>query len=135
MEVKIDIELSIVDRVNGCLILIDTLSGTATRDLVFMCSETSTFATRLKCLEPNFSEEVVVRSPFRAKHHVVVQYMAAGLKCPQPPLPLPDPLFPSPLPDPLPPPPARPSSPCQTPLLEVGPPIGGRIPPPPLWTV
>ncbi len=27
----------------------------------------------------------VVRSPFRAKHHVVVQDMAAGLKCPLPP--------------------------------------------------
>ncbi len=29
----------------------------------------------------------IVRSPFRAKHHVVVQYMAAGPKCPLPPPP------------------------------------------------
>ncbi len=28
---------------------------------------------------------IVVRSPFRAKHHVVMQYMAAGPKCPLPP--------------------------------------------------
>ncbi len=28
---------------------------------------------------------VIVRSPFRAKHHVVMQYMAAGPKCPLPP--------------------------------------------------
>ncbi len=53
----------------------------------------------------------LVRSPFRAKHHVVVQYMAAGLKCPLPPPPSPTPSpSPSPLPD-LPPyqtpPPAR----------------------------
>ncbi len=30
---------------------------------------------------------LIVRSPFGAKHHVVVQYMAAGLKCPLCPLP------------------------------------------------
>ncbi len=56
---------------------------------------------------------VFVRSPCRAKHHVVVQYMAAGPKCPLPPLPLPQPppppptpspyQTPLPLPDPLPP--------------------------------
>ena len=37
---------------------------------------------------------LIVRSPFRAKHHVVVQNMAAGLKYPLPPspqTPLPDP--------------------------------------------
>ncbi len=31
------------------------------------------------------ARELVVRSPFRARHHVVVQYMAAGPKCPLPP--------------------------------------------------
>ncbi len=31
---------------------------------------------------------LVVRSPFRAKHHVVVQYMARWMKCPLPPSPL-----------------------------------------------
>ena len=36
-------------------------------------------------------EVLVVRSPFRAKHYVVVQYMAAGLKCPLSPSPLPPP--------------------------------------------
>ena len=30
-----------------------------------------------------------MRSPFRAKHHVVVQYMARWMKCPLPPLPNP----------------------------------------------
>ncbi len=30
---------------------------------------------------------VVVRSPFRAKHHVVVQYTARWMKCPLPPPP------------------------------------------------
>ena len=42
---------------------------------------------------PNSSNEAVedkqavliVRSPFRAKHHVVVQYMAGWMKCPLPP--------------------------------------------------
>ena len=33
---------------------------------------------------------IIVRSPFRAKHHVVVQFMARWLKCPLPP-PLPPP--------------------------------------------
>ncbi len=46
-----------------------------------------------------FQTYFVVRSPFRAKHHVVVQYMARWMKCPLPPPPL-DPL---PLPNPLPP--------------------------------
>ncbi len=33
-----------------------------------------------------------MRRPFGVKHHVLMQYMAAGLKCPLPlPLPLPDP--------------------------------------------
>ncbi len=37
---------------------------------------------------------LVVRSPFRAKHHVVVQYMVAGWKCPlPPPPPQPPPLY------------------------------------------
>ncbi len=47
---------------------------------------------------------IIVRSPFRAKPHVVVQYMAAVLKCP------------------LPPPPARPPLPHQrwNPLPKVG---------------
>ena len=50
---------------------------------------------------------VIVRSPFRAKHHVVMQYMAAGLKYPLPPPPLPLPpgqtplARPPPWPDPL----------------------------------
>ncbi len=53
---------------------------------------------------------LVVRSPFRAKHHVVVQYMARWMKCPLPPPPKPPP---TPLPhlNPLvaePPPVARP---------------------------
>ncbi len=34
-------------------------------------------------------QQLVVRSPFRAKHHVVMQYMAAGPKCPLPPRPPP----------------------------------------------
>ncbi len=49
----------------------------------------------------------IVRSPFRAKHHVVMQYMAAGPKCPLPPAPRP----PAPRPPPwgqTPPPEARP---------------------------
>ncbi len=37
---------------------------------------------------------LVVRSPFRAKHHVVMQYMAAGPKCPLPPLDRPPPARP-----------------------------------------
>ncbi len=39
--------------------------------------------------------DVVVRSPFRAKHHVVVQYMAGWMKCPLPPSPPPNPLSPA----------------------------------------
>ncbi len=46
---------------------------------------------------------VGVRSPFRAKHHVVVQYMARWMKCPLPP------------PLPQPPPPTRSPSPAKTP--------------------
>ncbi len=41
-----------------------------------------------------YLQGIFVRSPFRAKHHVVVQYMAAGLKYPPPPSPLWDPLPP-----------------------------------------
>ncbi len=44
---------------------------------------------------------LIVRSPFRAKHHVVVQYMARWMKCPLPPppsTPLPQPQTPTPLP-------------------------------------
>ena len=41
-------------------------------------------------------ESFIVRSPFRAKHHVVVQYMAAGPKCPLPPSPCGTPLPPWP---------------------------------------
>ncbi len=48
---------------------------------------------------------LVVRSPFRVKHHVVVQYMARWMKCPLPPSP------PLPLPQPTPPLP----TPCQSP--------------------
>ncbi len=40
--------------------------------------------TRKSCL-------LIVRSPFRAKHHVVVQYMARWMKCPLPPPPKPHP--------------------------------------------
>ncbi len=51
---------------------------------------------------------VIVRSPFRAKHHVVVQYMAGWMKCPLPPsLNHPPPARPPPL--------ARPPSPHWTP--------------------
>ncbi len=49
----------------------------------------------------------IVRSPFRAKHYVVMQYMAAGPKCPLPPPPWIDP-YPSPLLPPLDPTTARP---------------------------
>ncbi len=42
----------------------------------------------------------IVRSSFRAKHHVVVQYMARWMKCP-----LPSPHNPLPIPQPPPPPP------------------------------
>ncbi len=42
-----------------------------------------------------------MRSPFRAKHHVVMQYMAAGPKCPLPP-PQPPPSQNPPRPDPPP---------------------------------
>ncbi len=58
-----------------------------------------------------------MRSPFRAKHHVVVQYMARWVKCPLPPPPTP---LPSPCPAPSP-------SPCQTPTRPpppTGPPYG-----------
>ncbi len=34
---------------------------------------------------PSNSPKLFVRSPFRAKHHVVVQYMARWMKCPLPP--------------------------------------------------
>ncbi len=39
--------------------------------------------------QPVALERFVVRSPFRAKHHVVMQYMAAGPKCPLAPPPPP----------------------------------------------
>ena len=43
------------------------------------------------------SRVFIVRSPFRANHHVVVQYMAAGPKCPPTPSPCgPPPLWPDP---------------------------------------
>ncbi len=69
---------------------------------------------------------LIVRSPFGAKHHVVVQYMARWMKCPLPPPPTPLPLSPTPLP--LPQPPTPTPSPCwtplphQTPLPSAGPP-------------
>ena len=59
------------------------------------------------------------RSPFRAKHREVVQYMSAGLKCP---------LAPAPYQTPS--PPTRPPSPLPDPQLELGPP-SWRCPPPP----
>ncbi len=60
---------------------------------------------------------IVMRSPFRAKHHMVMQYLTAGLKCPLPP-PWPDPCqTPQPNPPWLDPP-------GQTPLVD----------PPFLWT-
>ena len=55
-----------------------------------------------------------MRSPFRAKHHVVVQYTARWMKCPlaPPPPPTPHPWIPLPL-DPLAPdPPALDPKPC-----------------------
>ncbi len=56
-------------------------------------------------------QTLIVRSPLRAKHHVVVQYMAVGWKCPCP-------LPPNPLPLPQPPsphlsPPLWPDPPCR----------------------
>ena len=51
-----------------------------------------------KCFAANETMLFIVRSPFRAKHHVVVQYMTGGRKCPLPP----SPLTPSPSPNPLP---------------------------------
>ncbi len=48
-----------------------------------------------------------VRSPFRAKHYVVVQFMAGWMKCPLPP---------PPNPPPPPPPPPDPPSPTRPPL-------------------
>ncbi len=59
----------------------------------------------------NSTEVLIVRSPFRAKHHVVVQCMAAGLKCPLPPPPYQTPLPPWPDPPPM----ARPPPCGQTP--------------------
>ncbi len=56
------------------------------------------------------TKSVIVRSPFGVKHHVVVQYMAAGLKCP------------------LPPPPCGTPSPCGTPLPEADPPCSQTSP-------
>ncbi len=53
---------------------------------------------------------IIVRSPFRAKHHVVMQYMAAGPKCPLPPP------AQTPTPHPQPPPLARPPRPDPPPL-------------------
>ncbi len=44
-----------------------------------------------RCIVNEKLDLVVVRSPFRAKHHVVVQYIAAGWKCPLPPSPTPHP--------------------------------------------
>ncbi len=45
-----------------------------------------------KCKKHSSMElEVIVRSPLRAKHHVVVQYMAGWMKCPLPPPPPPNP--------------------------------------------
>ena len=55
---------------------------------------------------------IVVRSPFGAKHHVAVQFMARWMKCPLPPCPSPNP---PPLPLPDPPPPARPPPPAWPP--------------------
>ncbi len=55
--------------------------------LLFLTGETT-----LVCLTPHILN-VVVQSPFRAKHHVVMQCMAAGLKCPLPPSPLGPPLW------------------------------------------
>ncbi len=52
---------------------------------------------------------LIVRSPFRAKHHVVVQYMARWMKCPLPPPPNPPSPTPSPCPNPTSPQPDPPS--------------------------
>ncbi len=48
---------------------------------------------------------VIVRSPFRAKHRVIVQYMVALMKCPLSPPPPPTPLLLPPAPSPTGPPP------------------------------
>ena len=63
---------------------------------------------------------IVVRSPFRAKHHVVVQFMARWMKCPL----LPPP--PNPLPLPLPNPPPLPKPPCNQNTFPLGSITGGR---------
>ncbi len=74
-------------------------------------------SSRFCPFRPGQLNSFVVRSPFRAKHYVAVQYMARWMKCPLPP-PLPLPQLHSPLPDP--PSPARPPS--------------STGPPPPCWT-
>ncbi len=71
---------------------------------IFAQSQTKKILVRVppKCIETHLSDRpIVVRSPFRAKHHVAVQYMAGYMKCPlppplpQPPLPLSDPPSPA----------------------------------------
>ncbi len=60
------------------------------RDVVASAESTNEFA--------ELSLHIIVRSSFRAKHHVVVQYIARWMKCPLPPCPLtPHPQTPLPL--------------------------------------
>ncbi len=87
-----------------------------------MCVAKEGLENRYTCPSP-LPAFLIVQSPFRAKHHVVVQYMAARLKCPPPPPPC---QTPSPHKTPL------PLLEADPPLLEVGhPPLadsmtGGR---------
>ncbi len=66
-------------------------------------------------LHPGVSTRFVVRSPFWAKHHVVVQNMARWMKCPLPPTPTPSPTPPPTLNPPYPqtPPPYPRPPPCR----------------------
>ncbi len=71
-----------------------------------LCNVTLSFSAVLAVSEHR--RTFIVRSPFRAKHHVVVQYMTGWMKCPLPPPPPPNPPA-------GPPPPPDPTPPCWTP--------------------
>ncbi len=63
--------------------------------LLFGSKEPKKYADRTSI----FVNGMIVRSPFRAKHHVVVQYMEGWMKYPLP-FPLPNPSAPPPTPSP-----------------------------------
>ncbi len=95
----------------------DVTCVTQHEDLCDMQPVGSSESTQTELEFPTLSG-VVVRSPFRAKHHVVVQCMAAGPKCPPAPSPV------TPLPCGTPPTHTGGGPPCsQTPLPLLDPPL------------